>query len=230
MHEACIVALMGASGSGKSARARELLREWRPARLIIVDPMDEYGEHARPYASVRDLVAGMKRGARRVRLVARGDPDARVKQFDALAGIAFEFGTCTFVAEELNLFTKPSWAPPHWADCTLRGRHRGLRILGISQRPAGVDKNFFSNATVIRSCALSYDDDVRCMARVLRVPNAEVQGITREKGEGWFAGRYIERHVPTDTVSRGVLTVGRVPAAVKKNLAWGSATEGANVT
>lgn len=230
MHEACIVALMGASGSGKSARARELLKDWRPDRLIIVDPMDEYGEFARPYSSVRDLVAGMKKGAKRVRLIPRGDSEARVKSFDALAGVAFAWGGCTLVAEELNLFTRPSWAPQHWSDCTLRGRHRGLRIVGISQRPAGVDKNFFSNATVIRSCALSYDDDVRCMARVLRVPNADVQGIRREAGNGWFAGRYIERHVPTDTVVRGVLTIGKVPASAKKNLAWGSATEGANVT
>ena len=77
MHEACIVALMGASGSGKSARARELLREWRPSRLIIVDPMDEYGEFARKCVNIPALVYEMKRGVMKVRYVPTGDPAAR---------------------------------------------------------------------------------------------------------------------------------------------------------
>lgn len=195
-----IRAVMGSSGSGKSAYVKQELRRLAPARLLIFDPMDEYGDFARAVPSMRTL-ARMTAKARAAgfafRWIPKGDNAARVMQFRALAKLAFAVGDVTFTVEELQTVTQPTYAPPEWSDCTLRGRHRRLRIFGIAQRPAGVDKNFFGNATLIRCGRLNFADDVTTMARVLDVPPDDIRTMPELA--------FIERNTRTGQITRGVL-------------------------
>ncbi len=71
------------------------------------------------------------------------------------------------VAEELNKVTTPSRAPAPWRELTSRGRHRGIHIIGVSQRPASVDKDFFGMVTEIYAGRLTYDRDRRALAPVI---------------------------------------------------------------
>lgn len=191
---------MGASGSGKSLAVKTWLENSPPARLLIWDPMDEYGPYATRVPTLRAMVDAMRAGREfKLRLVPSGDAAKVQERFAVFCALAYAAGELTLIVEELQLVTSPSRAPAEWSDCTLRGRHRGLVVIGVSQRPASVDKNFFGNATRVRSGRLNYADDVRCMANVLSVPEADIAALKPLQ--------YVERVMATGDVTRGEIAV-----------------------
>ncbi len=215
-NQAAIVARMGASGSGKSLDVKTWLRAMDAPRRLIWDTMNEYAEHAEQVPTLAAMVERMRAGkAWRLRYVPSGDPKKLAERFDVFCAAAFAAGDVVVVVEELQTVTSPSWAPAAWSDCTLRGRHRGLVIIGVSQRPASVDKNFFSNATLIRSGRLNFAADVSCMANVLHVEPEQISALVPLA--------YIERDMTTGKPGDGVVplpgAVRVAPAKAKKQVA-----------
>jgi hypothetical protein len=67
----------------------------------------------------------------------------------------------------------------------LRGRKRGLKIIGTSQRPASIDKDFLSNATLIRCGALGYPNDRVAVAAVMGADPAQIAALVGFKALLW---------------------------------------------
>lgn len=175
-NRAKIYAVMGASGSGKGARIKNDFLRPNPGRLLIWDPLREYDEFGAVTESLRDLAAFVN-GKRAFRAVYRPIPEgkgveekAMREKFDIFCRIALQLPDTTLVVEELAFVTTPSWAPGAWKAITATGRHKGLTVIGASQRPAMVDKTFFGLATLVTSGRLLYEADERTMAAVLRIP------------------------------------------------------------
>lgn len=206
-----VAAFFGARGQGKSTLAKALLAHLAPRRLLIFDPMDEYDGQAERVAELRALLARVR--AERSFGLRYVPPSILNEQlaarFDALCSIAYDARDVCLLVEELQLVTRPSWAPPAWAECTLRGRHRGVAIVGLSQRPALVDKNFLGNCTRVSTCRLNFEDDVLTLARLLGVPRERVAALAR-----WH---WISRDMDTGQVSEGVtLAPGAAPRRRRK--------------
>ena len=160
--------------------------------------MDEYGEHAIKVVTLVELLEIISTEASyTLRYVPHGDDKELTVRFDAFCAICFNVGDLLMIVEELQRVTSPSHAPSAWSDCTLRGRHVRLSIIALSQRPASVDKNFFSNATVIRTGRLNYVEDVNCMANVL--------GVDRRRIGALLPLQYIERDMTTGETRDGVV-------------------------
>jgi len=177
---ASIVAVMGASGSGKSSSIVAALQADKGSRRIIFDPGGDYAAFGDPVDDVRAaLRVVVKAGAGAFRLVFNPSFDAERarRQFSDLCELAYAAGDVLTVADELEGVMSPSWSPPGWALLVLRGRKRGVRIIGASQRPAGIEKRFWSLATVIRSGRLNYADDAATVARVLMVEPRDVLAL-----------------------------------------------------
>lgn len=189
-----IEAYIGASGSGKGVSINRRLAELQPARLVIWDPRNEYGKHARAVTSIAVLVADLRKAGKgpiRIRFVP-GAVDLAAT-FAVLCKAVFAVGDCVFVAEELSDVTTPSWAPPAWRRISTQGRHQGLHVLGASQKPTLIDKTFLGNCTVIRCFELAYDDDVKTMAKQLRVaPGALLDLVTEDVDGGGADIRCLE--------------------------------------
>lgn len=191
-NKANIVAVLGASGSGKSTFVKRAIE--KASRLIVFDPMHEYGKLGRVTTTTADLLALMRaagpRGPVRAIFQPCMDPKIRVQQFETVCAIAHAAGNLTLVAEELKFVTQPGRAPMRWAQVTLTGRHKGLRVIGTSQRPASIDKDFLGNATLIRTGCLTYPEDIRAVAKAMQVPEAEIAAlkpldwIEKEKSTG----------------------------------------------
>ncbi len=201
-NQAAIIAAMGASGSGKSLFVKGDLRRLRPPRLLIWSPLedtDQYAKHGRLVDSMTDLRETVR--APRFSLVYQpgGQFSSWPDQFDALCQIAFTLGNVVLVVEELGDVTKPHQAPEWWSRVTRQGRHRGMRVYGTSQRPAAVDKNFFSNASMVRSGRLNHRADVQTLAAVLRVKDDEVGALKPLE--------FIQRDMLTGVVSRGKVQI-----------------------
>lgn len=202
-NEAFIAAFFGSSGSGKSAAVKQGLEaNTGPRRLLIWDTMDEYGDFAKLCTSLGSAVQLTKRPEFALRYVPGGVSGAKlVERFDTFCAIAYAAGDCHLVVEELQTVTQPGRAPAAWSDCTLRGRHKAMRVIGVSQRPASVDKNFYSNATFVRTGRLNFVDDVRCMANVLGVPDDQIRNLQPLE--------YVQREMANGTVSTGTLTFAK---------------------
>ncbi|HGO6127518.1 TPA: hypothetical protein ACK3RK_006086 [Burkholderia cepacia] len=201
-NDARIDLFIGSTGTGKSTSIKALIAEERPARILVWDYMHEegYAKLGRPAVTGAALLGALDAPAARVAF--RPDHDKPLDpQFALFCRAAFAYGDCVLIAEELSAVTKPSWAPNDWKKCLVMGRHRGLHVIGATQRPALVDKTIFSMATRVRCGRLLYDDDCKTMAKVLRCDAGEIAELPD--------GAYVERWMRTGETVRGAISLRR---------------------
>jgi hypothetical protein len=182
-----IRASRGATGSGKGVSIREHLRKEKPKRLVIWDPLSEYAEFAKPARTLADCITAMGAGSFKVAFTPGGDVKGYADKFALLCRAVFAAGNCTFLVEELADVTSASYAPLEWRRCTTQGRHRGLKIIAASQRPAQVDKQFLGGCTYMRCFTLRYPQDRAAMAGAMSVRAAQIEEL-----------QTIETHVGTE--------------------------------
>lgn len=197
-----IIAVIGASGSGKTKWVRAQLRKGKPRRLVVWDckPTSNYSDMGQIFTSLEELRQAMKaagaKGELRAIFRPGTDMSALKAKFDLLAKLVFHWKNCTFVAEELATVTRPGWAPDGWLLCVTQGREEGLTLFGTAQRPALVDKTFIGNASLIHCGRLQGRNDRAVMADELDVPAEDLRNL---KNLEW-----IER-ADTGEIRRGVL-------------------------
>lgn len=176
-----IRAFCGATGTGKGIGINQALKELKPPRLIIFDPLREYGHVAKPVATVRQVITAMQAKNFKVAWQPHEDTDYESKafkeDFSLFCKAAFRAGDLCMLVEELELVTRPSWAPAAWRNCTKRGRHTGLVIMAATQRPADADKAFWSSCTYIRCHALRETGDGERMAKVLKTTYEQIDKL-----------------------------------------------------
>lgn len=206
--EADLIGHFGARGSGKTFSAQQRVRKAPMRRLLVFDPVHQWGEFGTVTGSLQEVLAMMRnngRWAQSFKIVYRPPDIGAVKiqdkrapysvhAFESLCRFAFRCEKMRLVGEELDLVTKAGWSGPHWQAMALRGRHAEIEAIGISQRPALVDKNFYSNASIIRTGRLNDDNDLKRLASALRVPLTEVAALV-----GYEA---IERDMTTGAIVR----------------------------
>lgn len=196
-----IIAVIGATGSGKGVYIKNYALTKADRRLLLWDYMREY----KPYADVNTEQLGMALATLRnaefkTAFHPSFDDKTRAKQFDLFCKAAVHAGDVRLVVEELSFVTSPSFAPAGWKMVSSVGRHRGLRVIGASQRPAQVDKAFWSNCTEIHCGFLNYEEDQKTMAKVLGVSLADIQALQPLE--------YIHKNVRTKEIKTGVVKVG----------------------
>lgn len=167
-NKADIIAVIGASGTGKSSYIKgELLRKYR--RLLIWSPLEETDRYADfcggvVTTKITAFIAAVKAGTKAIIFVPSGDSGAVKKQFDLFCRVVWETEGAHVLVEELSRVTMASWSPPAWKNLSTAGRHKGLTIIGTSQRPASIDKDFLGNCTEVRCYRVNYDTDAKVMA------------------------------------------------------------------
>ena len=197
-----VIAALGARGSGKSAWVRQYLSKARPARLVVWDYMHEYPQRA--VYSLPELLQLM--AAPRWELAYRPNPGRRDAEFELLCRAVRAARRCTLVVEELAFVTTASRAPPVWRELTLLGRHTThaeASIIGISQRPASIDKDFLACADVIHCGRLANLPDARAVASYVGCDPRELTTLPDL--------HYIERQAGQAEAAHGVLRFGNDP-------------------
>lgn len=180
-NKAKIHAVIGASGTGKSSYIKgELLRSYD--RLLIWSPLEKTDKYAAfckgvvIMGKISEFVAHLKAGTRAIVYVPTGKDSDVNRQFDLFCRCVWEIEGAHVLVEELSRVTRASYAPPAWKNLSTAGRHQGLTIIGASQRPADIDKNFLGNCTEIRCYRLNYDVDAKVMADSLGLEDEYVKG------------------------------------------------------
>jgi hypothetical protein len=193
--------VVGSPGSGKSSLIRIALEANQPRRLIF-DPMGEFAKSgARTVANLDDMRKTiLTAGAGPFSLNYQPDTSdpAKLKQkFDVFCKLAFAAGDLLLVVDEAADVTSPNRyeIPEGWSTVLRQGRHRSLRILAATQRPADIDKRLWTFATRIRTGRLNYSSDQSELANVLNVDRAEIAGLIERQ--------WIERDMLTGQITRG---------------------------
>jgi len=155
LENADIVGVFGGSGTGKSWRMAKLTA--RDRRLLIWDVMAEYDDRMQIVTAWPELLQAIR--AKGFRVSFRPSFENLADDYARFCRLAYAVGRLRVVVEELNQVTQPSYAPPAWLNLCSRGRHRGVRIAGASQRPAQVDKGFIGNMTELYAGRLPFRND-----------------------------------------------------------------------
>lgn len=188
-----IRAYIGATGSGKGVSIREHLTRDKPLRLLIWDPLNEYGKFAAPVRTLREVAQAAKAARFAVAFNPGANPKEFADKFAMFCRIAFAAGRLKLLVEELADVTGPSFAPLEWRRCTTQGRHRGLQIVAASQRPAQVDKQFLGGCTYIRCFTLRYPADRAAMAGAMDIPVADIASLTTQENAAGTVITYVEK-------------------------------------
>lgn len=204
-NNASITAVLGASGSGKGLWVKKHLLKPKPERLLIWDLMREEGYAKLCTTATTERITEVIEACKKPRFAVAYRPDMTGnldKQFSMFCRIANTVPNITVVVEELSYVTKAMYSPPDWRAMCVTGRHRGMRIIGVSQRPTSVDKDFLSQCTTIHAGRLNTARDRKTLADMLCVPVEQVIALAPLD--------WIERDMAT-----GLTTYGRVkiPAA-----------------
>lgn len=209
-----IRAFVGATGSGKGVGINAHLKAAKPVRLIVFDPMKEYAALGTVCTTVAQVIAGMKKPHFKLIWQPDDETDFDSKPFKAQFALfcraAFLVGDLMMLVEELELVTRPTWAPAAWRNCTKRGRHNGLQILAATQRPADADKAFWSSCTYIRCHALRETEDGQRMAKVLKVPYEQIEKLqTLALSQNQTRITYYEKDFNAGTSGEKTITLSR---------------------
>lgn len=184
----------GRRRSGKSAWVKRRIAGMR--RVLVWDYTGEYGREVsnmRAVGSRLDLIRILRRYKNaRVAFFPR-DPG----HFDWFCRAALAWGNCTVVVEELASVTQPGKAPRAWGDVIRLSAHRQLTVIGITQRPAEIDKTIIGNASTIHYCPLARAQDVKYMADEMRLTVPELDGLR--------LCHWIERDTGSGAITRGKL-------------------------
>lgn len=206
--EARIWGVMAASGTGKGVWIKAQLRELNPARLVIWDFKDEYGEFAKMMPTLAHVLAAMRKagvGPLRIRYRPRSFGDkAMRREFETLCSLVQAWGNCTFLAEELSNVTMPSWAPPAWRMMSSGGRHERIHIIGVSQNPASIDKMFLSNCTLIHVGPLHEEAHRNAVEKSMDVMAGSIADLVKFQ--------WVEKNRDTGEFTAGVVRIKGVPA------------------
>lgn len=172
---------MAQSGSGKSTIIKRRIQKEKPKRLVIWSPdEDEDNYAALGCIVVRDISALGKHMVKpqfKVVFWPSMDSVVRSSQFKYFCQLVFAVKNCWCLVEELRTVTTAQYAPPDWAVLSTRGRKKGIVLIGTSQRPSQIDKDFLGNCTEIYAGSLGYPEDRRAVAKAMIQPIDELEKL-----------------------------------------------------
>ncbi|TAJ76108.1 MAG: hypothetical protein EPO42_13290 [Gallionellaceae bacterium] len=181
------VAIIGATGCGKTTELKKRLGAKKRPRTLIWSPKEVLDNYAalfagsvvtRSIAEVLQIVQKAGKGGFHVVFVPTLNQRTDMAAFSTFCKIALAAGNLTMVCEELHSVTQASNAPDGWRKVNFMGRGFGLDVFGLSQRPASVDKAFMGSLSFVHVGRLPHPPDQKAMAEVIGVDRSEVAALS----------------------------------------------------
>lgn len=175
LNKANIFAVIGATGTGKGWYIKTKILPLA-GRVFVWSPLEESDNYSailkvkplRGFPGIRGLIDAWMAGKSAV-FVPSNNPKLMKEEFLLFCRAAWHFKGAAIHVEELSNVTSPTHAVPPWKKLSTACRHQGTMLIGASQRPAQVDKDFLGGVTEIVCFRLMYENDAKVMASVLRV-------------------------------------------------------------
>jgi hypothetical protein len=187
-HEAQFVAILGATGCGKTTELKKRLAKKKRNRTFIWSPKEALDNYASLYAgsvivrSAKEVLEVLKDAGKRggFHLVFQPTLDQKrdMVLFDVVCKMLLAVGNLSLVVDELHSVTQPTNAPHGWRKLNFMGRGYGVHVFGLSQRPASVDKAFMGSLSEIHIGRLPHPPDQKAVAEIIGCKSAEIAALT----------------------------------------------------
>lgn len=180
------IAIFGTTGSGKSNLCAWIQSEFK--RRLVVDIMAEYNPRnfdfvvTNPRALFQCYTLISKSKLNEFSTLYRWDPtrvDDELAEINQVMSIAYRLGSHMVVLEEIHSFMKREYMPRWLKASTTQGRHRGLGIMGTSQRPAEVSKTFVSNCAHVFASQFYEPNDLKYFQSMLGGASTQLSGLKK---------------------------------------------------
>lgn len=145
MNEKKIILIFGKRGSGKSYLANKLIENEQ--KLLIFDTLSEYTKGV-VFEDYDKFAEFWKRVyIHPYRLIYRPlKPDLEIER---IAELVFTIGDICFLVEEIDCYCTAYQIGESFAHVIQRGRHKNITLIGVTQRPYGINRLLTSQAKEI---------------------------------------------------------------------------------
>jgi len=184
--EKIIELVFGKRGSGKSFLAKKLLQQHN--RYIVYDTIGEYTEGV----IVQDLeeLKGLwgKVYRRPFKIIYQPlDPEG---EFPIIATYVLRCGNVTLLIEEIDRYARPLAMGIQLKEIVQRGRHNNIALIGVTQRPANVDRLLTSQAKKMCIFNTTEPRDIEYFRDVIGdTVTAKIEALKQYEYVEWLDGR-----------------------------------------
>jgi len=179
------ISIFGMRGCGKSHLAREIAELF--PRKIIIDPMSEYkGDFVvsdfNNFAKILKTEI-IQKNNQKYTVVFRPSPHIKSTDslFDSLMRLVFELGNCLVLIDEVQLFSNPHFLPHYLKNILMIGRHRGIAVMAITQRPAQINKAILAQSAHIFCGQLHEKNDILHVADFINIEKNKLVTLGKRK-------------------------------------------------
>ena len=172
MSEKKVVLILGKRGSGKSYLAKSMIKQH--SRYLIFDTLGEYTDGV-CFQDLKELgVFWEKYVDKKFRIIYQPlnptkviDDETGKTEFDLICDLVWECGDMALIVEELDAFCGSLGISDSFANVIQRGRHRDITLIGISQRPYGINRLISSQAKEIYSFIMTEPRDIEYISQYI---------------------------------------------------------------
>lgn len=191
------VTVLGTRGTGKSTVARKINKMW--PRSVIIDPVEDWtdGEVVTSFpVFARRLKELKNEHAKKFRLIFRFNPDddPKIKQetFNQVLRLAFNFRHLQVVIDEIQLFATPQFLPEQLKNLLFIGRHRGISVVCITQRPGQLNKSILAQSFHVFVGQLHERNDLRVISDFLNIDEQKIINLEKFRFFHFSPGKKIQ--------------------------------------
>lgn len=187
-----VFGFFGSPGSGKShalwechlSLPKRQTLAWSPKELDSKgDPLDDYAGRlkCKRFTDFQMFVREARTGRDAVFVPTR-IRELDEAMFRIFCKLCLRLAPIEMIVEEVQTVTKSNGGCTEWSDATLIGRGEGLRILVSSQRPANVDKDFFTAISVAWCGRQNFIEDAKTTANLVLRKYTEIMALPEHTG------------------------------------------------
>jgi len=195
------IAILGTTGCGKTILSRKVQSAW--SRQVVIDPMAEYddGEVFLDFSKFAERLKILKaENSKKFRLIFRFNPEksaADEATFNAILRVCFYFRNIQIIVEEVQLLTSSHQLPDWMKTCVFVGRHNGISMIFVTQRPARLHKDLLSQCQHVFVGQLHDKNDLNYISNFVGENSETISNLKSGKFVYFTPGK------PTEIVDNG---------------------------
>lgn len=178
------IAILGVRGCGKTTLSRKIQSAW--PKQVIIDPVAEYSDGivVNNFEAFSEKMRELKKNSeQKFRLIFRMDPEIEDQKtlLNAILRVCYAFGNIQIVIEETQYFTTPHELQTYLRNALFMGRHQGLSLVFVTQRPGALNKNILSQCRHVFAGAIYEKNDLDYLKSIYHARAEELPKIPKGK-------------------------------------------------